>query len=336
MIDVKIASMSHSLLARAWRSVMPGPRAPPRPPHGAALRLQQHGYAWEDELAPLHADSARAHFEAENHYCRRTLEPWQRFQTTLANEMASRSRFSSVSEPAIVGGHAYVRVVCEDGSCTDLRRKILADGRQGPDEVLLDHQALSQQLGAPDAAVGPLRLSPCGGRVVFLVDACGDERCDAYVVELESGRGWGMPMRVLQDVRAAEWAHCAGDAPRLWYTTANSMHRPAALFDHELGSRRAADTLLLEEEEERYFLDVTVTKDAQAIVVSRCGRPPTRAPCASRLTAGDSASPKSTRRCGWWGLSMQRQRAPLGCHRHCCRAANAWRSSSIAAASCLR
>ena len=56
----------------------------------------------------------------------------------------------------------------------------------------------------------------------------------------------------------AEWSK---DGTCIYYTVMNTLYRPYQVWCHKLNTQQYQDTLIYQEDDEAFFVDITKTKD---------------------------------------------------------------------------
>ena len=177
--------------------------------------------------------------------------------------------------------------------------------RPSPDDeeneiVLLDGNELAGD--SPFFALGTIDVSPDHNLLAFSTDYDGAESYTLRFKNLVTGET--LADTVEGTYYGSAWAT---DNATFFYTTIDDAHRPYRLWRHRLGTPSSDDVLVYEENDERFFLSVELTRSEQYIVVctsaarSRprrtCSTPPRRrASSASSSPAGKGSSTPSTTR----------------------------------------
>ncbi len=247
------------------------PPLAPRRPHV----LVAHGDAREDDWYWLRerADpDVIAYLEAENAYTDEVLAPLRSFREALFEEIRSRVRESDVGPPARNGTWWYYgRTVEGQQYPIHCRRRdperrlsaveVLALVEQGApgEEVLLDDNKLAA--GSEYFSLGVFDLNP-------------DQTCAAYAVDLTGGElhvlrfrdlasGTDLPDEISGVYYSSAWS---ADGDMFWYTRPDDDLRPWQVWRHHLGHPAEDDVLVFEEPDDRFFVEVGVTRSERFIV----------------------------------------------------------------------
>jgi oligopeptidase B len=241
----------------------PPAAAPARPP-AAPKRprvLVAHGDERVDEwywLRNRENPEVIAHIEAENAWAAAQLAPTEALQRRLFDEMVGRIQETDLSVPARKGDWWYLSRTVEGLQygiwC---RRKGDADG---PEEVVLDHNELAQ--GHDYLAVANTQVSPDADRLAYAVDHDGSERFTLRFRDLRTGED--LPDRVPGTYYGLAWA---ADGATVFYTKVDGSMRPYQLWRHAVGTPAADDVLVHQEDDERFFLGVGLTKSERYVVL---------------------------------------------------------------------
>ncbi len=133
------------------------------------------------------------------------------------------------------------------------------------EQVLLDENILAATHGYLDVA--NLAVSPGHNRLAYATDTTGDERFTLRVRDLESGED--LTDTIEGTSYGVAWAN---DDATLFYTRPDAANRPYQLWRHRVGTAADADTLVVEEPDERFHLGVGRTKDGEYVVVEMHSR----------------------------------------------------------------
>ncbi|KAM0878542.1 hypothetical protein ACQ4PT_034782 [Festuca glaucescens] len=161
-----------------------------------------------------------------------------------------------------LNGKEYVRhcrrLVPTDGHITVY--DVMPIGPDAPDEhIILDENVKAE--GHAYYSIGAFKVSPSGKLVAYGEDTNGDETYTLYVIDVESGKYVGQPLKgVTSDI---EWA---GD-DYLVYITMDSLHRPDKVCLHKLGSDQSNGTCLYHEKDDMFSLGLQASESKQYLFV---------------------------------------------------------------------
>ena len=229
-----------------------------------------HGDTRTDEYGWLRAQddpAVIAHLEAENAYAKAMLEPLAALQDALFTEIKSRILETDLSVPTIKGPWAYYARTEEGKQYARHCRRPAADAfAEGTDAtrnetVLLDENALAD--GHDYFALGTFEIDRAHARLAYAFDTDGDEIYELHVRDVATGED-------LHDVIAGTAGGVAwsADATVLFYTVLDDAMRPWQLMRHVIGSDPADDELVLQEDDERFYIGVSTSTTEELIVLT--------------------------------------------------------------------
>jgi oligopeptidase B len=235
----------------------------PSTPPAAARRphpLVAHGDERTDDWFWLRSDDRSdpevlAHLEAENAHVAEALAHTEGLQADLFAEMKARIKETDLSVPyrkrgrwfysRTVEGQQYP-ILCR----TDLEppADLAEDAPMPGEEVLLD---LNDLAGDSDYfALGAYDLAPSQDLLLYSTDHDGSERYTMRLRDLRTGSD--LPEVLADTTYGTAWA---GDRT-VFYVRPDASMRPFQVWRHEVGTDPAADVLVFEEPDERYFVSV--------------------------------------------------------------------------------
>ena len=198
-----------------------------------------------------------AYLKAENAYAGAVMEPTLALQQTLYQEIAGRVQESDTSAPTFYKGWwNYTRTV--EGLDYELycRRR---ETMESPEEVILDGNALAQ--GHEYFDLGYVERSPDESLLAYAVDLDGSERHELRFRDLATGAD--LP-DVIHDVYyGSAWS---ADSKTFFYVMPDAAERPYQVWRHVLGTPTPEDVLVMQEDDERFELNVEMTKSERYLV----------------------------------------------------------------------
>ena len=245
----------------------PAPPVAEREPEDVSI----HGDPRIDDYAWLrHRDDPRTlpYLRAENAYADAWFEPHAALKEAIYQEMFARIQQDDDSVPyrkgdwwystRISAGEQYPRLV--------RRRAAGADRRYDPDATdttLLDLNEMAR--GKAFLRLGFTAVSRDATMLAYSVDTTGGRDFSLHVRDLATGRdiAWSVP-----EVSSAAWAN---DGSCLYYVTMDDAKRANRLWRHAMAGT-GPDTLLLEEHDELFDIDVGKTRDERYIVVETASK----------------------------------------------------------------
>ncbi len=232
------------------------PVAPPRP-----TVLRAHGDERVDEwfwLRERDDPEVVAHLEAENRHTARALAHTEGLQGRLYDEIVGRILETDLSVPARKGGWwYYARTVEGLQYPISCRRRGDPDG---PEQVLLDQNELAT--GHEYFEVGNMAVSPDAALLAYATDVSGSERYTLRLRDLDAERD--LSDEVVDTYYGVAWS---ADSRVVFYTKVDEAMRPHQLWRHTVGTPAAEDVLVYQEDDERFFLGVHLTKSERYVLL---------------------------------------------------------------------
>lgn len=225
-------------------------------------------YAW---LAEKDNPETIGYLTAENAYTEARTAHLADLRETLFNETRTRTRETDLSVPVRKGGYWYYtrteqgqqygvhcrRPVRED----EIDPPVSADGAPlDGEEILLDGNALAQ--GHDFFSLGAFDISPDGRWLAYSTDYSGDERFTLRVKDLSTGEV--LPDEVPDTSYGTAWS---ADASALFYVTVDEAWRTNRVWRHMIGTAATEDVLVYEENDERFFVGVELTRSERFVLI---------------------------------------------------------------------
>jgi oligopeptidase B len=207
-----------------------------------------------------------AYLTSENEYASSELASTDGLQQTIYDEIVARIEETDVTAPVRWGPWWYYERTFESKSYpVHCRRPADGDGfpteLDGPGEqVLLDENVLAA--GHDFCSVGVLEVDPTHRLCAVGVDFEGNERHSVSFLSLD---GTEAPPETIEDVGyAAAWS---ADAASLLYVRVDDAWRPFELWRHDLWTDAAEDVLVYREDDERFRVSVSRSRDDAVLLV---------------------------------------------------------------------
>ncbi len=246
-------------------------QVPPKAAHHPVIRTF-HGDDVVDDfewLRDKEDPAVIAHLQAENDWTDRCTAHLEALRQEIFDDISVRTQQTDLSVPGhvlherqgwwyyqrTVEGQDYpinCRVRDHDGTRPDLT------GHVPGEEVLLDGNVEAD--GHEFFALGGFSPSPDGTRLAWTVDNAGDERYALFLRDLATGRDQGP---LLDDLGAGI---CWSGDDHLVYTRVDEAWRPYQVWQHEIAVGTDHDVLLLQETDERFWLDVEESRDRAHLI----------------------------------------------------------------------
>ncbi|MGO4955696.1 S9 family peptidase [Luteococcus sp. Sow4_B9] len=246
------------------------PASAPRPARRPVTR-SFHGDDFVDDyewLREKDSPEVIAHLEAENAWTEARTAHLAGLRQELFDDMSARTQQTDLGVPVhvtheldgvgtgwwyysrTVEGQDYAircRVPDTTGTRPDLAGEVLGE------EVLLDGNAVAE--GHAFFQLGGLAVSPDGRLMAWSVDHSGDERYSSYVRDLSTGEDFG-PIHTNLSAGL-----CWAGNESIVYSLVDEAWRPFQVWRHTIRTDPAQDVLLLQEDDERFWLGVDETRD---------------------------------------------------------------------------
>jgi oligopeptidase B len=233
-----------------------------------------HGVTLHDDFRWMRDKSSPellAYLEAENAYTDAVMAPTAELQAALYNEMLSHILETDESVPYRLGDWFYSSRTVE-GSQYPIhcrRRATSSDLNSAldpaqPEQIILDVNQLAE--GKPFMDVGTMAISPDGNLLAYTTDPTGFRQYTLHIRSLNPA------LRTLADlpdtaerVGSLAWA---ADSRTLFYSTEDeTTKRQDRIFRHTLGATAAQDTLVFHEQDERFNLCISRTRDGLYLLI---------------------------------------------------------------------
>ena len=219
-----------------------------------------------------------AYLEQENAYTATQMKHTEALQQRLYDELLGRIKETDASVPFRDKGFVYWSATDKGKSYPVFMRRRIQPG--AVDEVVIDANALAE--GRKFSQVGGIAVNPGGSRVAFLHDTTALRVYTLYVKDIGSGQL--LADSIASVVPSMAWANDT----TLFYQTADSARRGNAVWRHVLGSSRAHDVKVFQDDDVLNNVDVRRSKSGTYIMIADDGFTssewrviPTAAPTAS-------------------------------------------------------
>ncbi|MFY1618796.1 S9 family peptidase [Micromonospora sp. WMMD736] len=225
-------------------------------------------YAW---LAAKDDPETIAYLTAENAYTEERTAHLAALRAELFEETRQRTLETDLSVPTRKGGYWYYTRTIEGQQYGVHCRRAVRDGESDPpvsadgapldgEEVLLDGNLLAE--GHDFFSLGAFDVSPDGRWLAYSTDFSGDERFTLRVKDLSTGEL--LPDEVPDTFYGTAWS---ADASVLFYVTVDDAWRPNRVWRHTIGSTASDDQVVHQEDDERFWVGVELTRSEKFILV---------------------------------------------------------------------
>ncbi|MEU4677486.1 S9 family peptidase [Micromonospora sp. NPDC023737] len=225
-------------------------------------------YAW---LATKDDPQTIAYLTAENDYTEARTAHLAGLREQLFEETRRRTQETDLSVPSRKDGYWYYTRTVEGQQYGVQCRRAVREGETEPpmsadgapldgEEVLLDGNQLAE--GRDFFALGAFDVSPDGRWLAYSTDFSGDERFTLRVKDLTTGEL--LPDEVPDTFYGTAWS---SDASALFYVTVDDAWRPYRVWRHTIGTPSAEDVVVHQEDDERFWVGVELTRSEKFIVI---------------------------------------------------------------------
>jgi oligopeptidase B len=209
-----------------------------------------------------------AYLRAEAAYSAAWFKPLDGFREALYQEMLARVQQADEAVPTRDGAYWYFSRTVEGGQYPIyLRRAAQGPQRrldpQAPEQVLLDLNEMAR--GRKFLSLGDMAVSPNGRLLAYSTDETG--ALDFLLQAKDIASGQPLPLQ-RHKVSSFAWAQ---DNRTLFYTTHDDAKRSHRLWRHTLG-QAGADTLLYEEKDELFDVQLSHTQDRRYLVLTSASK----------------------------------------------------------------
>jgi oligopeptidase B len=212
-------------------------------------------YAW---LREKQNPDVLAYLNAENAYTDAVLRGTEAFQEKLYQEMLGRILQTDLSVPYRLRGYLYFTRTLEGRQYPVHCRRRDAEG--SPEELLLELNVLAE--GHSFLSLGSFAVSDDNQLLAYSLDTTGFQQFTLHIKDLRTGET--LPERV-ERITSVAWS---SDNQTFFYTIEHeTTKRSYRLYRHVLGSTDP-DTLLYEEADERFRIDVTRTRSGAFLLLT--------------------------------------------------------------------
>ena len=260
-----------------------GPHAPiaKRDPRTTFL----HGKTLVDDYFWLRnkgASDVVAYLESENAYTSAMTKSFEPLERALYDEMLARIKEDDSTPPANDGAWRYYKRY-EKRKAYPIHCRIPAANPKGHEAIVLD----LNDIGKTEKFVGveEMAVTDDGNTLAYLLDTTGFRQFILKVKDLRSGQHGP------EAIPRVDFVAFAKDNKTAFYVTQDAQtKRPNKLFRHTLGQDPTGDTLVYEEKDEMYEIELARTRSKAFLVLTSASR------TTSEVRVIDAAKPTSAPR----------------------------------------
>jgi oligopeptidase B len=225
-------------------------------------------YAW---LADKDNPETITYLEAENAYTEAMTAGQAGLREAIFGEIKARTKETDLSVPTRKGGWwCYTRTVAGQQYPVHCRREVRPGDTRPPmsadgapldgEEVLLDGNKLAG--GARFFSLGAFQASPDGSLLAYSTDYAGNERFTLRIKDLTTGET--APDEIPDTFYGPAWSR---DGSALFYVTVDQAWRPYRVWRHLVGTPAAADVIVFEEADEKFWVGVGLTRSKRYLII---------------------------------------------------------------------
>lgn len=229
-----------------------------RKPHTRSI----HGEVAEDPLFWLREKSnpeVIRHLDAENEYTELMMAPTAELQEAIFTEIKDRTQETDLAVPSQYGDYWYTTRTEEGASYPIWVR--MQGAPAGPQELVLNENIEAE--GHDYFRLGNFSISADHRFVAYSTDTTGAESYTTRIRDIETRKD--LP-DVLEECRyGLAWSR---DGKYLFYTMADEALRPFQIWRHRIDTPQTEDVLVLQEDDDRYYLGLRKTRSGEYIVIA--------------------------------------------------------------------
>ncbi|HJQ01341.1 MAG TPA: S9 family peptidase [Jatrophihabitans sp.] len=261
-------------MAEPTQSQSPPESGPsPVPPVAAVRPVERvrHGDTFVDDyewLRDKDNPEVIGYLEAENAYTEASTAHLQQLQDTIYDEIMTRTKQTDLTVPLRRGEFWYYNRTIE-GQQYQTRCRVPVTGDEPPsmdemipgEQVILDENELAA--GNEFFALGTSEVSPDANLLAYSVDLRGDERFTLRIRDLRTGQD--LPDEIPGVFYNSAWS---ADGSVIFYLTVDDAWRPCRIWRHRVGTDAAEDTVVFTEDDERFWVNVELSRNQQVVQIS--------------------------------------------------------------------
>ena len=198
-----------------------------------------------------------AYLKAENEYAEAALAPQAALRERIYGEIGARIQQTDESAPVAHGPFEYYSRTVEGLDYVVHCRRPRGGGEE---QVLLDVNDVAS--GLAYCAITDFEVSPDRRILAYSVDPTGGEISTLRFRDLDTGAD--MPDLVEGTYYGLAWG---SDSRTVLYVRPDSAIRPWQVWRHRLGDPQSRDTLVFEDPDERFFVDVARSRSGRYLLI---------------------------------------------------------------------
>ncbi|XP_038075741.1 prolyl endopeptidase-like [Patiria miniata] len=228
-----------------------------------ARQTVHHGQKLVDHYTWMQAgltQDVQNYIDQESRMVETLTHETQDFQSWIMRQLEDLENESKTTEmPTVMNGVVYFRRF-ESDSWHYYRRQTMGNSNTDTAEHILDTASLTELYGYP-VVLSTVTISPDQNYMAFVVETSASDTYDAHIFQL--GKNGAEFVDRLNNILSVEFAHHGV----LYYTRMKGL-RAGHVWKHQVGQDVSQDKMILEEPDEKYFVDLSHTKDRRYITIN--------------------------------------------------------------------
>jgi oligopeptidase B len=255
----------------------PDPPAQPELAPPVALRQAHsqllHGRTLVDDyywLRQKGTAEVEEYLKAENAYTAAMMKPTEAFQQSLYREMLARLEETDLSVPYRKNGFYYYHrtvqgkqypILCRKSAAGAAKNDLTGETAKSPEEVLLDVNEIGKT--QPFVGLGHVEVSDDSRFLAYALDNTGFRQYTLRFKDLSSG---AISAESIERVDSVAWAP---DSKNVFYVVEDPVaKRPYRLYRHLVGSDASQDSLIYEEKDEMFDVELERTRAGNYLIAT--------------------------------------------------------------------
>jgi len=213
-------------------------------------------YAWLKDKTRKQADVLE-YINAENEYTLKVMKKTEKLQQSLYHEFIDRIKETDVSVPIKKDNYLYYSRKEEGKQYSIYCRKLIQS--DAVEEVYLDINELAE--GHEFYSIIERKVSPDHNLLAYGLDTTGAEDYSLVIKDLRTGNYLKDKIPLISDI---VWAN---DNQTIFYSTTDPAGRSYKIFRHKIGTDTKYDNLMFTENDERFWVWLSKTRDKKFIIL---------------------------------------------------------------------
>ncbi|MGM0599615.1 MAG: S9 family peptidase [Candidatus Rifleibacteriota bacterium] len=199
------------------------------------------------------------YLDRENRYTEAIMADTGKTQKYLFEEMKSRIKETDMSVPTKDGPYIYYSRTREGSQYPIHCRKPVDD--PAVEQIIFDENIYAKNHSY--FATGDITVSPAHDILAYSTDFSGSEKFNLRFKNLETGEEY--PESISSTTYGLVWAE---DNKTVFYTLSDQTGRAYRIMKHRLNTPVASDSIVYEEKDGKYWVNVSKTRDKKYVLIS--------------------------------------------------------------------